>query len=245
MLEIKNISYRKGGKKLLDDISATFIPGKIYGILGPNGSGKTTFLKILAGIWRQSSGSICWNGQDIANIDRRNHSRLLSLVPQLPQIMFHYTVDEFVAMGGYPLGIKYDNALIEKALEQVDTLHLRHRSVKELSCGERQRVYIARSLITGSPILLVDEPTTSLDIRHQLEIWDLLKEIRSDNKIVLISNHDLIRSHEICDEVILLSEGKCLGKGAFDDVLQPELLSKVFGVEKVLNTSTLNYALPS
>jgi len=138
-------------------------------------------------------------------------------------------------MGIYPLGTlnnEDSTKRIRRALEQVDAWHLRDRYATFISNGERQRMYIARSLVTETPLLLLDEPTSNLDIRHQLEIWELLKKLATEGKLILIANHDLYTTERFCDEVIILNQGCCVRNGIYHEVVDTEILRSVFGVEE-------------
>lgn len=231
-----DLCYSVNGKSLLNNISLELSSGCLHAILGPNGSGKSTLLKILTGIWKLSSGMVTWNGNPLLSQRRQEISRIISLVPQNPQPSFDFLVEDIVAMGRYPYNTRYWNAkdepLIHHALSSVDAWHLRHRRVNQLSFGERQRVYIARALVTQSPILLLDEPTASLDIRHQLEIWDLLQTFVEKGKIVVITTHDLTIAKRYCAHVVVLNQGSCVGEGSFSALMTPNLLKDVFGISE-------------
>jgi iron complex transport system ATP-binding protein len=235
-LTARHLCYATDGKKLLNDISLEFTDGCLHAILGPNGSGKSTLLKILTGIWERTSGTVWWNGSSLLSLKRQEISRIISLVPQNPQPSFDYLVEDLVAMGRYPFDTHYWNAkdepLVQQALESVDVWHLKKRRVNQLSFGERQRVYIARALVTESPILLLDEPTASLDIRHQLEIWNLLRSFVAKGKIVAVTTHDLTVAERYCDQVAILNQGSCVAKGEPTSLLTSELLQNVFGISK-------------
>lgn len=247
MLATESLTYTLEGQELIKDISLSFSPGILYGILGPNGAGKSTFLKLLTGIWKPTMGKILWNGENLLQKSRREVSRIISLVPQNAQILFDFSVSQMVAMGRYPhscrLLISKDQEIIENALHSVDIWHLRHKQVNHLSNGERQRVYIARSLVTESPIMLLDEPTASLDIRHQLEIWELLKQLLSQGKIIIVTNHDLAITEHFCNHVTVLNRGKCIANGEFSKVIDSKLLADVFGVKRVLSANSKLFEL--
>lgn len=232
-----NLCYRIDNKELLTNISLELSSGCLHAILGPNGSGKSTLLKVLTGIWKLSSGEVTWNGTPLLSQKRQEISRIISLVPQNPQPSFDYLVEDIVAMGRYPYNTRYWNAkdepLVQQALNAVDAWHLKDRRVNHLSFGERQRVYIARALVTESPILLLDEPTASLDIRHQLEIWDLLQTFVKNGKIVVITTHDLTIAERYCKHIAVLNQGQCVGSGSFASLMTPKLLQDVFGIAEV------------
>lgn len=232
-----SLAYKINGKTLLNDISLEFHGGHLHGILGPNGSGKSTLLKLLSGIWKPSTGSIFWNSTPLLEQERQTLSRIISLVPQQPQTLFDFLVEDLVAMGRYAYDRFYWHAaegpLVHEALKVVDAWHLRRRRVNQLSFGERQRVYIARALVTESPILLLDEPTASLDIQHQLEIWQLLERLVQKGKIVIVTTHDLAIAERYCHRVAILNHGRCIGQGEFNSLVTSKLLEEVFGVAEM------------
>lgn len=228
MLKIKNLSYGK----VLRNISLDFSPGKIYGVLGPNGAGKTTFLKTVAHIWQPTEGEVLWQEQNLMTLSRKEISRTISLVPQSPPPSFDFSVEDMVAMGRYAHPNKENNkAVVEDALKKVDVWRLRDRKISEVSAGERQRVYIGRALTTEAQVLLLDEPTANLDIRHQLDIWEILKLLSKQGKILIVSLHDFTAADRYCDEVVVLNQGCCASTGAYASVMTPKLLQDVFNLE--------------
>lgn len=230
MLILDHVSFRLGHKFLVHDVSLRFRAGMITGILGTNGSGKSTLLRVLSGIWKATGGTLFWNDKDLLSLERRALSRLISLVPQNPQILFDYTVKDVVSMGQYPLEAQNLDGLVEAALRQVDAWHLRERLVTQLSGGERQRVYIARSLVTQSPVVLLDEPCHYLDVRHQRQLWQLLEELRQQGKMVVLALHNLSAAKHYCQETVLLANGEVVASGPFDQVLSAERLEEIFGL---------------
>lgn len=246
-LAIKGLKYAIDGKPLLTDLSLEFIGGQLHGILGPNGSGKSTLLRLLSGIWKPSGGEILWNGAPLLVKDRQSISRTVSLVPQQPHTAFDFLVEDIVAMGRYAYDRCYWHAaeepVVYEALRMVDAWHLRRRPVNQLSYGERQRVYIARALVTESPIMLLDEPTASLDIQHQLEIWQLLQHLVERGKIVIITTHDLAIAERYCHQVAVLNHGRCVANGPFSALMTPGLLQEVFGVTELPCPLSKQYAL--
>lgn len=230
--KIRHLTYQVGQKRLIDDISLLFKPGHLYGILGPNGSGKSTLLKTLSRIWSPTKGELIWNGEDILQFPRVKLSKTLTLVPQNPQLYFDCSVFHLVQMGRYPHGCRTEESSreVQEALKQVNAWHLKDQFLSQLSGGERQRVYIARALVTQAPILLLDEPTSSIDLRHQLEIWQLLRALISKDRLVIVALHDLFAAKRFCDQVVILNHGRCEATGSYGDVMTERILSDIFGV---------------
>lgn len=226
MLKAEHLSCTIGSRTLLEDVSHTFHPGSLSALLGPNGAGKTTFLKALCGIL-PAKGKVLWQQQSLADLDRRSISKILTLVPQNPQAVFDFSVEEFVAMGRYAHG---NSNNIDQALEAVDGLRFKKRPLQQLSQGERQRIYIARALATEAPVILLDEPAAHLDIRHQMDIWNLLTQLASHGKTILIASHDLAQAERYCNEALILFEGKCVAAGMPHRVITPQNLHVYFGM---------------
>ncbi len=236
MLKASSLSFNLNEKWLIENISLEFKPGCIYGIIGPNGSGKTTFLKVLAGLWKASSGMVFWKDEELLSLDRQTISRIISLVPQNGQVHFEFTVAQVVEMGTYArqnLSHKEKKMLTEWALNRVNVWHLREQPATQISHGERQRMYIARSLVTQSPILMLDEPTSNLDIHHQIEIWKLLRVLAKENKLIIVANHDLHATERYCDQIALLNKGRCITSGNFSEVMTQDIISTIFNVEEI------------
>lgn len=230
---IEKLSYILYKKPLIKEISLQLPSSKLYGIIGPNGSGKSTLLKTLARIWEPSSGKLIWNQQDLGKASRLEMSRLISLVPQNSQIYFDFTVTEMIAMGCYPLHTISSQTLkqrIHDSLLKVDALHLHERSFSTLSGGEKQRIYIARSLASEAPVLLLDEPTSNLDPYHKIETWRHLKNCSDHGKLVIVASHDLQMAKHFCDDLIVLHEGICKAQGKGSEILTPQLLHNVFNL---------------
>ncbi len=230
-LDLKDLAHSSNGKSMLKALSLSFQPGLLYGILGPNGSGKTTLLKLICRIWNPIQGKIFWKGVDMASYNRRTMSQICTFVPQNPSVHFDFDVHHFTAMGQYPHNSLFKSKLedVEQALRKVDAWHLRDRIVSDLSGGEIQRVYIARALVTQAPVMLLDEPTSHLDLQHQLEIWDLLQALAKEGKLIIAATHDLSAVKRFCDRLVVLHQGECKGSGSFD-ILTPLLFRTIFGV---------------
>lgn len=236
MLLADQITCKIGNRVLIEDISFEFFPGKIYGILGPNGAGKSTFLKLLSHIWPVTGGRILWQGESLNKKPRDFISRTLSLVPQKLHIPFDFTAEQIVAMGrychAYSQKSRKDFEVIDEALKVVDGDHLRHTLFSQLSGGEQQRISIARTLVTEAPVMLLDEPTHALDLSHQIVIWHLMRTFAKQGKIILIAMHDLFIADQLCDQVVVLQKGRCVGSGKFAEVVTAELLGQVFNLHQ-------------
>lgn len=230
MLELNHLCYSKNKNIILHDISIVLYPGKIYALLGVNGSGKTTLLKVMAQIWPQTAGSLKWQGVELRNKTRKEISQLTALVAHNHSVAFGYSVSEIVAMGGYASGLINNRPSIENALKKVDAWHLRDRPITQISNGERQRVFIARALMSDAPVIFLDEPTTGLDVRQQNELLNLFKSLRQEGKLLVVSSHDFSMIQGLADEVILLHEGCCRGFGLYEKVMTSSALAEVFGV---------------
>ena len=237
MLRADNVSFAYVNV-VLDRVSAEIRRGTILGILGPNGSGKTTLLRLLSGTRRPQQGRILLDETPLDRLSRRAVARRIAVVPQETQLSFEYTVIEMVLMGRHPhLGLfelegPEDFAVAQDALRATGTDHLQHRAFSTLSGGEKQRVVIASALAQSSDILLLDEPTASLDLRYQLEVASLLTELnRARGTTVVISTHDLNLAASVCRELVMLRSGRVLAAGPTADILTSDHVRELYDVE--------------
>ncbi|MFE2373145.1 ABC transporter ATP-binding protein [Streptomyces sp. NPDC059398] len=232
-LTAEAIGYEAGGRALLDGVSLDARPGETVGLVGPNGSGKTTFLRCVYGALRPASGRILLDGGDAAGLGVKERARRIAVVPQDSPGSFGLTVREVVAMGRSPHKRFWeqdgaeDAERIDAALDRVGAGPYAGRRFDELSGGERQRALIARALVQEPGLLALDEPTNHLDIRYQLEILALARSLGTTNLLVL---HDLNLAAAYCDRLFVLSGGRLVASGAPDDVLTEEMLDEVYGV---------------
>jgi iron complex transport system ATP-binding protein len=211
--------------------------GGLVGILGPNGSGKTTLLRLLAGVLTPLRGAVALDGRPIASLARTALARRIAVVPQETHLAFDYTVLEIVLMGRHPhMGVfelegPRDLAIARDALAASGTAHLERRSFSTLSGGEKQRVIIASALAQSAEILLLDEPTASLDLGYQIEIAELLKRLNRERGITLVlSTHDLNFAAGVCRELTLLNEGRVLACGPIERTLTVDRVRELYGV---------------
>jgi iron complex transport system ATP-binding protein len=236
MLDIKNINFSIEHKKILDDISVSFEPGKIHGIIGPNGSGKSTLLKNICRVWVPQSGSILIDGKEYTEISRKELSTLVTLVPQNTSIGFPMSVFDIVSMGRHPHQGRFegvrpkDREIVERALLQTNISVLKDRNINELSGGEGQLAIIARAIATEASVILLDEPTSELDVKHTLEIVKLLCEFREQGKTILVTIHDLNLARKMCDTITILSRGKLYFSGSPENAFSEENIRQVFQV---------------
>ena len=244
MLRANDVSFEyasrraSGGAPVLRDVTAEIRRGSSVGILGPNGSGKTTLLRLLSGTRRPTRGEVLLEGTPLAALTRRAVARRIAVVPQETQLAFDYTVLEMVLMGRHPhLGLfqlegPNDLAVARDALDATGTSDLEHRLFNTLSGGEKQRVVIASALAQSSDILLLDEPTASLDLGYQLEVAALITRLNRERGVtVVISTHDLNLAAHVCRELVLLRSGQVMATGATADVLTSSRVRDLYGVD--------------
>jgi iron complex transport system ATP-binding protein len=223
---------------MLDQVSVTVERGSLTGLLGPNGCGKTTLLNLLSGVLQPAHGHVSLNGASLAGRSRRDIARHLAVVPQETHPAFDYTVMEMVLMGRHPhLGVfelegPRDLALAHDALAATGTEHLAGRAYMTLSGGEKQRVVIASALTQSPDVLLLDEPTASLDLGYQLEVATLLRRLNLERGVTMVlATHDLNLAASLCDRLILMRDGRVVAQGATRDVLTPASIRRIYDVE--------------
>lgn len=238
MIEVKNLSYRYAEKQILNHVSFVVEEGGFYAVMGANGCGKTTLLKLLAGLLAPKEGEVLVDGENISQYNVRALARKMAFVRQHPQTDFEFSAFETVLMGRNPYQRHLQNEseedwnIVEQSMRQTNTWHLRYSRPSEISGGELQRVMMARALAQQTPIMLLDEPISNLDISHQFEILDLLRSIsREERKTVLIVLHDLNMAMQYCEKLLLLHGGHVLYKGPIGDGLTQQNIATAFGVK--------------
>jgi iron complex transport system ATP-binding protein len=223
---------------VVQDVSLDVSSSDRLGILGPNGSGKTTLLKLLAGILTPTSGTVSLDGSPMRSLSRRDVARRVAIVPQHTHPAFDYTVLELVLMGRYPhLGAfevegAGDLDVAREALSATGTHEFASRPFSTLSGGEQQRVVIASALSQQADLLMLDEPTASLDPGYQLEIASLLRQLHQERGVgIIMATHDLNLAASVCDRVVLLDAGGVIASGPTTDVLTRESIAALYGID--------------
>ena len=239
---VDQVSFRYSDQWVLRDFSLDVREGEILGIIGPNGSGKTSLLKLMAGLLQPQVGRLSLRGQDVSTLDARALARQVAMVPQEHHVLFPFTVAEVVLMGrfvhqnGWGWESPEDLRIARAVLQVMDLEPLINRTFQELSGGERQRTIIARALAQQAPILLLDEPTAFLDIKHQLEIYATLKRLNQDRGVtIVVVSHDLNLASQYCQRLLLLHEGRGFRTGSPAEVLTAEDLGIVYGCEVLID----------
>lgn len=238
MLVLSNVSTGYDQKKIVKEISLTAKSGQVVGIIGPNGCGKTTLLRAISGILPYE-GSIQMNGEEVSRFKRKRLSTKVALLTQVSEVYFPYTVYETVALGRYAhqsslaLGLsKKDKTIIEESIAKVGLMDEKDRMINELSGGQLQRVFLARTLTQCPEIILLDEPTNHLDLKHQIELLTYLKEwVKEGHRQVIAVLHDLNLVQQFTDEVVLIKEGRLLVKGSTAEILSSEDLKAAYEMD--------------
>ncbi|WP_346354894.1 ABC transporter ATP-binding protein [Azotosporobacter soli] len=237
----ENIDVRFGEQQILDRVSVQLPEGAITAIVGPNGSGKSTLLRALSRSVRLQNGTICFAGRDISAIKRNVLAQEMAVLPQSPLAPPDLTVRDLVEYGRYPhrrwwrRGDERDAGIVNDAMRQTGVHAMSERLVNTLSGGERQRVWIAMALAQQPKLLLLDEPTTYLDISHQLEIMELLAKLNREQGLTVgMVIHDINHAVNYAQNIVVLKEGRIALAGIPQTVIEPGLLRNVFGVESEL-----------
>lgn len=237
MLEAKDIVVRIHGKTILDKVSLQIESGKRMAILGPNGSGKSTLLKALAGLLPCASGEVRFAGAPLACIGKKQLSKRLAVLPQGSGAPADLTVGELVDYGRFPHRSWWggdpaaDRRAVAQALERTGLAAMKDRLVATLSGGERQRAWIAMALAQSPQVLLLDEPTTYLDIAHQLEVMKIVSSLNADGAMtVVMVLHDMYHAARYADEIVVVKDGAIIASGPPQSVIHAAMLREVFGV---------------
>jgi iron complex transport system ATP-binding protein len=241
MLCAARLGKKIDGRWLLQEIDLCVKKGEMVGVLGSNGSGKSSLIRCLTGEWKPDSGEVRLKEKRIESYSPKQRSRIVAVLSQEPLGEIGFTVEEIVRMGRYPYrgrwpwASKHDLDVCERVLKQTGLWSMKHRQVAELSGGERQRVAIARTMAQEPELLVLDEPTTFLDIRHQLSILDLLKKWQREcGMTILVVLHDLNLAAQYCDRLVLMKEGQIVTSGVPEEVITRGRIEEVYGVKPLV-----------
>ena len=235
------VTVEARGRAILRDVSMRLEHGERVALIGPNGAGKSTLMRVLAGVLKPAAGRVLLDDRPIAGIDRTEVARRLAVVPQQTALPFSMKVEEVVALGRLPHEAALrgarpsDRAAVAAAIDRVGLGHLLGRDARELSLGERQLVLLALAVAQDAPILLLDEPTVHLDLRHQVEAMELLADLNErDGTAMVAVLHDLGLASHFFPRLVLIDHGRVLADGTPAEVLTDERIRDVFGVEPAL-----------
>ena len=246
LIKTSGLNFYYGKHAVLHDINLEINQGQIAGLLGPNGSGKSTLLKVISGIMHDYTGSVQIGGEDVRTIPRRKLAKTLAMVPQESVFGFPFSVLQVVLMGRHPhlVGLAFESStditIAREALARCGASELANRSIQELSSGERQRVIFARALAQQPNILLLDEPASFLDIRYQVELYEIVRELAQNKKCTVITVlHELNLAAEYCDQVYLLKNGYIQSGGTTTEILNYSNLTRTFNTDVYVDTNSL------
>lgn len=243
MLEINNLSGGYAKKDICTHISCSISSGEILCVLGPNGCGKSTFFKLILGLVKKSSGDIFHDKSSISSLNERNLAKIIAFIPQQHSPMFAFTVLEVVLFGrtshfkkfGSPS--KTDVEYAEKSLEKLGILELKNTNYTTLSGGQRQLVLIARALCQNAKILILDEPTASLDYSNSQKVLSILRSLAHDGYIIIVSTHSPEQPFSFASKVLLMKNGEIFAFGTPKEVLSSENIHKVYGIDMQIVTT--------
>jgi len=247
MYQVENLNFSYGETVAIKNLSLNLTPGHFWAIVGPNGCGKTTLIDLLcaikkpdsvSGVGRVSESKIFLFDKDLYRYSRKELSRLIAVVPQEFYINFPFTVRDIVLMGRHPyLGrfgrpSKKDIDMVDEIMEMLGIYHLRDKLITSISGGEKQRAVLARALVQDTTVLLLDEPTANLDIRHAFDVFNILRRFIVHKRITVIAAiHDLNLAAYFCDMMVFMKNGRLISYGRLDDVFNEENIARTFDVD--------------
>jgi iron complex transport system ATP-binding protein len=251
-VDIEGLTVKAGSKVLVSNVTLAVEAGTWCTIVGPNGAGKTTLVEVVAGLRKPSHGSVSISGHALAEMPERERARRVALVPQQPVIPSGMSVEDYVALGRVAYHGLFrppsasDRRIVESVLERLSLVDFRERDVMTLSGGERQRMVLARALVQSTAVIVLDEPITGLDLRHQMDMLELLKsEIAQCGLTVVATLHDLTLAGQFADRLVLLDHGQVVLDGAAGDVIRSEELAQCYGMKlRVVDVDGADVVVP-
>lgn len=238
LLQARQIYFTIEKTPILSDINLGLRAGEFVGLIGANGAGKTTLLKVISGLWPGAMGEIDLLGRPLRAYNTREIARIVAHVPQSIHVDFAFSAREVVLMGRSPhlrhfeMESAHDRAIAERAMHITQTSHLAHRLIHTLSGGEQQRVVIARALTQEPRILLLDEPTSNLDIKHQMNVLSMVQSLAQESQLgVIAAIHDLGLAARFCTRLVMMARGRIAADGTPEEVLTTERLAQVFEID--------------
>ncbi len=249
VVSVENVSFSYGRLQVLKDVTMNAKEGEIVCLLGPNGAGKSTLLKCILGALKPQRGRIIINGDDISNIDSIELAKLIGYVPQVIEQTFPLTVFEVILTGRLPhlswTPRQSDLEAVRTAMRLLGIENLAWKNLSELSGGQRQKVLLAMALAKEPSILLLDEPTSNLDLNSQLEVMDVIRDVVEDGKTAIVALHDLNLALRYADRVVVMKDGRVIADGKPAEVLEEDVIEGVYGVKAIVkNENGLRYVIP-
>ena len=234
VLGVDKLTYSRGKHKILNSVDIFLHKSQFIGLIGPNGTGKSTLLRLMAGLLKPDSGTIFYKNHDLNEMSALEVAKAITYMPQSTVLDYEFTVSQLVLMGRHPHRKKWhftqrdDELIADKAMEQTGIYHLKDRYITSLSGGERQLVFLAKAITQQSEVILLDEPTSDLDIYHQVQIAEVIQELVGEGKVVLAAIHDINLATRYCDQLMLLGNGELISRGTPEEVITNDNLLKVF-----------------
>ncbi len=236
LLTAQGIGIRFGHRPILREVDLSVAPGQMVGLIGPNGAGKTTLLRALCGLLTPNTGTVALNGAPLQQVPTGIRARTMAYLPQAAESHWQVSVATLVALGRLPHQSRWgglsdaDRQAVRKAMHACDVAHLHDRTIDQISGGERARVMLARALAVAPDLLLADEPVAGLDLAHQLDVMERLRELTHTGASVLVVLHDLSLAARYCHRLVLLHQGRVAAEGKPDTVLTADTLADCYGV---------------
>lgn len=246
LFSVNHAVFRYDGQSAIEDISFTVDQGEFVGIIGPNGAGKSTLLRLLAGFLKPCVGSITFSGRNLNEHNTMTLAKSIATLPQITTTPFSFTVEEFIMMGRYPhaqKGFFYgerEGNFVKDVMDTMEILHLSGRHIDTLSEGERQKVFLSQCIAQDPKALLLDEPVSHLDIRHQIQTFDVLEKLHNEGLTIIMVLHDLNLASEFCSRIILLTQGRIMSDGDPQSVLTFQNIEKAYGTVVIVKENPLS-----